>query len=304
VSAASEKAREQYCKIGTLVAAYTAKHKMCEDDRQLLRQMLGYVQPTNSMLACDLTLRRRAGKNFGDILVAVRKEDPSLHFYFWTIIHTIGNTSDRQPEINIKGMQSLADKAFRRFNMDSLSVFEIQGLTNYPQRGEGRILMAHIHGVSWTRGRFDHEAAMELYRSSPAWPKPFGADPVDIQVIKGTNGDLRRVAYYMFKPPYDAKVHKTVNGRIRLLPTEKGYRPEFAMRILEGLSQLEVKLIVRATGAGSRLRKDLFRRLTYRHRSRMDWKPGYIDTAKMTDFWNRYRTKKRQKTYLPYTVKR
>jgi hypothetical protein len=303
MSAASKKAREHFDKMGELVAAYTGKHKMCQTDREVLRQILGYTKPTNSVLASDLTLRRRAGKEFGDMLVAMRKGDRSLQFYFWTIIHDNGNTSDRNPIIDIKGLQSIADRIFRRYEMDSLSVLEIQGLTNWPQGGEGRTLMAHIHGVSWTQKPLNCNAVRTFYKENQSWPKPFGADPINVKLIGFSDKDLRRVAYYLFKPPYDAKVWTEPDGRVCLMPTEKGYRPEFAMRILEGLSQLSLKSIVRATADGSRQRKDLFRRLSYRHKSRPDWQPGVTDASSIKAFWDKYRTKKRKKTYLPFEFK-
>lgn len=304
MSAEAQRAEARFQKMGQLIAGYTRKHKMPEEDAQVLRRLLGYSQPNDSLLACDLSLRRRAGKEFGNMLVALREENPGLQFYFWTIIHPKGNASDRNPVVDIKGMQALADKVFRKFEMHGVSVLEIQALTNWPQGGEGRTLMAHVHGVSWSDRSFSCTAAMNSFAGGRAWPRPFGADPVDVQVIGLTEEDLRNVAYYIFKAPHDAKWRFEKDGRVRLKSTEKGYRPELAMRVIEGLSQLGFRSIIRSTGNGSLLRSDLLRRVVHRHKSRADWTRGTIDEWSVTNFWDRYRMKKRKKEYLPYTFGR
>ena len=197
-------------------------------------------------------------------------------------------------------MHSLVDQVFRRLNLSSFSVDEIQGIGNHPRKGDGRIVMNGVHAVTWSAEKLDCEAIMASFKGSAVWTCSLGADPVDVQLITHTEGDLRYIAYYMFKSPYEVKMAEQRVQGVRLKSTEKGYKPEFAMRILEGLSQLELSMIVRSTFEGAKLRADWQRRLTYWHKSRPDWSTQKLPKVDMDEFWHRIRSKKRRVEYAPY----
>ena len=144
-------------------------HKVDEADLATFTQLLGYGPLDNGMLASDLSLRRKAGKILGQILIKLRKANPNLTFQFWTLTQDRGNTSDRQPVIDRKGMQSLADQMFRKLELSSFSVLELQGIGNHPRKGDGRTIMTHLHAMSWTDQPFDHKAVMKSLNEGTVW---------------------------------------------------------------------------------------------------------------------------------------
>jgi hypothetical protein len=304
MSRASKKVAEAKRKFADMIASYVKKHKVGESDLEIFRYLTGWGNLTNSMLASDLTLRNQAGKILAETLWSFKCANPGVTFHFWTFVHDKGNTSDRTPAIELKAIQSLVDKVFRRYGIDGIQVFEIQGLGNHPQKGEGRTIMNHVHAVSWSLQSFDHLSVMREINASPVWQNSLGAAPVRIKPILDTWGDLHYVVeYYLFKPPHDVKMLEDRKGGSRLKGTERGYRPEFAVRILEGLSQLEIAGIIRATSGGTAIRKECIRRLRYWHKSRAKWS-GAHRAPDLAEFWGRYRMKRRKCDYMPYVINR
>lgn len=304
MSRASKKAADADKKFAGLIGRYIKKHRVGENDVEILRSITGWGDLTNSMLASDLALRRKIGKFLAEALWSHKRRNPDLAFHFWTFVHEKGNTSDRSPTIELKAMQGLVDKVFRRHSLDAIQVFEIQGLGNYPQRGEGRTIMSHIHALTWTHGAFDHRSVMKEINVMTAWQNSLGAAPVRIKVVGDTCDDLQYLAqFYLFKAPHDVKMLESRKNGTRLKSSEKGYRPEFDVSILEGLSQLEIAAIIRATSGGTEIRQECIRRLRYWHRSRTRWSSAHRPPD-LEAFWGRYRTKRRRRTYLPYVINR
>ena len=295
------KARKKFVK---LIGRHVESHKLEEADRVVLRRMIGHGPLDNSLLASDAELRRVAGVFLGEALVKLKKAIPGLHFYFWTFINDRGNTSDRQPVVDLKGMHSLVDQVFRKHKLASFSVDEFQGLGNYPRLGKGRTIMNGVHAITWSHEQLECEAIMESLNASAVWTCALGADPVHIQPVGLTDGDLRYLSYYMFKSPYEVKMAQTREEGIRLKSTEKGNTPEFAMRLFEGLSQLEMSMIVRSTFDGAKLKADWLRRLTYWHKSRPEWSNDKLPAFDTEEFWRRIRSKKRKVEYGPYQFNR
>ena len=258
----------------------------------------------NIKLASDLNLRRKGGEYLGDALIEFAKNNPGRSFYLFTFTHDIGNTSDREPVIELKAMQSRMDVVFRQYGLSSFSVIEMQGIGNHPAEGRGRTIMVHGHACVWSDQSFDHKQAMGDLNSSSAWANELNDTPVHIKPIQARAGDLAYVAGYLLKPPYDVKMMEDRKNGIRLKSVEKGYKPEFAVRILEGMSQLELFSLVRSTSEGAELRKNWQRRLTYWHKSRTQWQNDKVIAVDLSDFWSRIRTKKKRVSYLPYIIKR
>jgi hypothetical protein len=299
---AETKGHEAKRKFGNIIARHVENHNLNEPDRIILRRLLGYGPLDNVMLGSDTELRRMAGVFLAEALIKLKQETPDLHFSFWTFTNDRGNTSDREPTIDLRGLHSMVDQVFRRLKLPSFSVAELQGLGNHPRQGSGRTIMAHVHAITWSTRPFDCRAIKEGYNSATVWRNSLGADPVHVRPITFTDGDLSHVAYYMLKPPYDVKMLEERKNGICLKSTEKGYKPEFAMRILEGLSQLEILTIVRSTYDGVKLRTEWQRRLTYWHKSRIAWSNKKLPEVAHEEFWGRIRSKKRRSTYLPYRI--
>ena len=297
---AHKKAREAELKYRALIAKFVEIHKVSADDREIFRDLLGYGRLTDSLLASDLRLRRKGGKILGEILERFRAENPQLAFYFWTMTHTRGLTSDRYPKIELKFLRSIVDRTFRKLGVSGVYIVEIQGVGNYPREGKGRTIMVHVHAITWTSAVFDLAVVENDLNANGVWLNEMGAPPVIIKPVTDGQSELGYLCYYLFKPPYDVKMMEERAVGNRLKSTEKGYRPEFATRILEGLFQLDLKEIVRACHGGKPIYSEWKRRISFWHRSRAKWHSGKLTNYFLENFWDRYRSKKKRVKYLPF----
>ncbi len=301
---ASQKAQLAKTGFAHLIKTYAKKHKLGQADRNIFNDILGRGRLTNAMLASDLKLRCRATKILSKLLIELHLQKPDLNFYLLTFTNDFANTSDRRPIIEISKMHRSIDPVLRKLKLDSLSVLEIQGVGNYPRKGKGRLLMLHGHAIAWTERSLDCDDIMNDLNSSPSWVNSFDAKPIDVRLVTPTKDDLAYISYYIFKPPFEVKMVENRKSGLKLKSTTKGYQPEFAVRILECLSQLELKALVRSSNDGGGIRSEWCRRLTYRHRSRTQWTDDKADHAAMDQFWDRIRTKKRRVNYHPYEIRR
>lgn len=289
-------------KFADKIREYAKSHSASESDISMFKDALGYGRLCNSMLASDLRLRRKSGEFLGRALERLRSENPDLEFQFWTFTHDRGNTSDREPTIDLKFLRSLTDRTLRGLQLSGIYVIEVQGLGNYPRKGDGRTIMVHVHAITWSNDPPDLGMIEGQLNESDQWRNDMGAVPVRIKPITDSPGELDYMAYYLFKPPYDVKMLENRMRGERLKSTEKGYKPEFAARMLELLSQLDITQLVRASCDGKFIRKDWQRRLTNWHRSREAWADGKLPAYYFDDLWDRYRVKKKKKTYSRYII--
>lgn len=299
---AKRKRREAEVKFSKLIHEYVSKHKGSRLDVETFGELLGYGRLTNTMPASNLPLRRKGAKFLGTALEQLRKDEPELSFQFWTLIHTRGHTSDREPKIDLAFFRSATDKTFRRLGLNAIYVIELQGLGNHPQKGEGRMIMVHVHAITWLEGELNFNSATAEIAKSKVWQNDLGAEPVCVCSVQPREGELEYLAYYLLKPPYEVKMLEERERGPRLKGSEKGYRPEFAARILECLSQIELKELVRSTNGGKVIRREWDRRLTFWHRSRRKWSKGQIPLSFYQDLWQRFRSKKRRCYYAPFTI--
>lgn len=289
-------------KFANKIHDYAESHAASSSDLGMFKDALGYGRLCNTMLASDLRLRRKASHFLAQGLRKLRNACPELEFQFWTLTHEQGNTSDRTPTIDLKFLRSQTDKTLRKQGLDGVYVIEVQGLGNYPAKGNGRLIMVHVHALTWSVKPLNFEAVEDELNSGSMWKNSLGALPVRVKPVTDADGELEYLSYYLFKPPYDAKmVEKRKRGE-RLKSTEKGYKPEFAARMLELLSQLEITELVRSSCEGKFIRREWQRRLINWHRSRERWSGGKLPNYYFDDLWDRYRTKKKKKEYAPFTI--
>lgn len=295
---AQRKTREAEKKFAALIRRHVVSHRMPDGDEQITLSLLGYGNLTNTMLASDLRSRRQSTKILGQTLEKLRDENPDLNFYFLTFTHDIGNTIDREPIIRLKALQKMVDKTLRKLKLHGISVVEIQGVGNFPAKGEGRLIMLHAHAIAWTNENFDADAAMDRIKLGTTWTNVLTKNAVDIKRVTDRAGHLQYVSYYSFKPPYDVKmVEERVAGQ-KFKSTEVGYRPDFAFRLLEIMCQLDINCLVRAVGDGVAIRREWKRRLTNWHRSRALWSgiPSH-NSWELEAYWTKYRRRKKKIAY-------
>ena len=113
---------------------------------------------------------------------------------------------------------------------------------------------------------------------------------------------MESVAHYLIKQRPDAKNlmpnhHKP--GRNLMMDTTAGYRDEFALRLFEGQSQVELMSVMFGVGDGRKVRQSIRTHVTKWHRSRH----RQVTVAKDYDvwaFWTRLRERRGSQRYLPY----
>lgn len=289
-------------KFADKIRDYANSHSASEADIGMFKDALGYGRLCNTMLASDLRIRRKSAKFLGRALERLRSENQNLSFQFWTLVHERGNTSDRDPIVDQKFVRSLTDKTIRSYGLDGIYVIESQGIGNFPRNGKGRTIMTHGHVITWSADPPDIAKVERELNEDSAWHSGLGADSVRVKMIGDAQGELDYMAYYLFKPPYDVKMVEARAIGDRLKSTEKGYKPEFAARLLELLTQLDIRVLVRGVGGGKFVRKEWQRQLTYWHRSREKWAEGNLPAYYFDDFWDRYRTKKKKRAYSRYAI--
>lgn len=299
-----KKMREANAAFEEKILKFARSHNASDADRQQFRDALGMGRLSDSMLASDLHLRGKSRQFLSQALLRMKRERPDLEFWFWTFTHSRGLTSDRDPVIDLKFIKSSTDKVLRKAGLDGIYVVEVQGLGNEPRNGKGRTLMTHSHALTWSIDKPDLSSLEAKLNRSKEWENGLGAPPVRVEAVADGLEHLKYLSYYLFKPPFDVKMAEERKNGKRLKGTIKGYRPEFAARTLELLSQLEIGSIVGACGEGKSIRQEWSRRLRNWHRSREKWAPGKWPAYHFDDLWDRYRQKKKRASYQAFQIVR
>lgn len=198
--------------------------KLSEDDPAIARilALLGVEDRSALLLSSDLKALSEVSDYLAKLMLEMRTQFPDRRMFHLTLLDDSGNTSDRAPVIDIRGLQAKAGRALRSIGLEGLVVVEVHPLANYPQGGDGRTLMFHIHAIAWTDEPFDPDEAEALLIGGSGWKCSMGAPPVVIQTVEGTDEDIEKVARYVVKPPHAAKNRqekKKQRGKFRLLNT-------------------------------------------------------------------------------------
>ena len=287
-----------------LVRKYCRSHKLPRSEMQKFADILGEGRVCDTILASDVQARAQCMAFLGSALERLKEKDKHLHFYFWTVITPKGQTSDRFPEIQLKAERSATDKLLRKYDQDGVYLVETQGLGNFPRKGQGRSILTAPHAISWSQSAINIDEIERHYAESPDWQNALGARPVAIKEVADEPGNLNYLAYYILKPPFEVKMLDGGNSKTRLKGTTKGYPPEFAVRLLEYHSQVELTELFRATSGGTSIRSNSLRRLRAWNMSREKWSRGRLPKFYYDDFWDTYRNKKRKVDYDKYRILR
>lgn len=289
-----------------LIIAAVRKWHMTPIQKRQFRAMTGTRAIGKWPLLSDLSARRRASYILIRLMAEHRRSRPTVpprRYFFLTFIDDIGNTSDRVPEVNLGAIQRKVDKAIRAMRLHAVGVTEVQALMNYPGKGRGRTLMYHTHLTGWTYDPlFNPKAAEKKINQSPSWNNSFDAPPVKITPMTDEEGQIDWLAYYITKLPYDAKnrmPNKKKPGKHILMQTTKGYRPELALRVFEGLSQVELPAVLFGVGEGAEIRKRWRSKLLAWHNRRSVVRPPE-SPFNVAQLWIALRAINGSKLFGPY----
>jgi hypothetical protein len=295
-------AREKQKKFARLLRK--ACKKMTEDERAVVMALLGLESCAEHLLASDMKARWEAAKILVERMLSHRTGASSkMQYYLVTLCEEQGNVSDRAPLVPLKDLKDKVYRSLKSLGLNAIGFIEVHALMNHPGNGEGRTLLFHVHLIAWTSRPFDPEAAARTLVNSGAWKNSLGADPVNFKKVGDRPEDLAAVSHYVLKPQHSAKNRMESSktpGKFLLMDTEKGYRPELAMRLTEGQSQVELLDTIFGVLDGTKVRQGLRAELMKWHRQRI--KGGVkVDSAfDIWRWWYDYRKSNGSQNYLPY----
>ena len=287
------------------ISKYVRKASLDPEQTAIVNALLGHEGHSALLLCSDLEARAEASDCFCRLFIEQSEANPGRRYYFFTFTDECGFVSDRTTMVDVASIMKKAGRALRALKVNAVAVLEVHPLANYPGGGAGRTLLFHVHAIGWSDEPFDPEEAELTLHTGGAWKNPLGAPPVKIKPIAQDSENLEEVSRYCLKPPHAAKNRrpsKNDPSRFRLLNTIKGYRPEFAFRVLEILSQIEMLDVVIGIGEGKRLRQDFRKTMTEWHKNRMSRNtilPGEFD---IWHFWFKLREGTGSKLFLPVRI--
>lgn len=279
--------------------------KLKESDRETIEALCGFGRPLETLPASDLGLRWVGAKALKEAMLYHRdaRRTDQREYFLGTLIDDCGITSDRVPTVRLDELRSKTYRTLKAANLDAICVIEVHPLMNLPGGGEGRTLLFHVHFLAWSSESIDAERLAEQISMSPGWSCKLGAPPAKIEMIKPTKRDLARVCYYLLKPPHSAKNRmpsKTKPGQHLLMDTVEGYRPELALRVIEGYSQIDLRDTIFGVNGGSKTRQVVHAAIQSSHKARTaagNPTPSTFDTWL---FWYELRQRFGSSNYLPF----
>lgn len=176
--------------------------------RTAIERRLGLIQPASPDYSTTAHWRDRqtAFLILRQLAQSLAEEEPRRRFFRLTAITDAGNALEYTPVLN----RALVKQKLRRLigstELQSLSIMELQAVTNFPQGGHGGTLMLHANALAWTTDRdFDIHKPLDDISDKEANSTLFGAP-----AIRGTgvlHHQLDRICAYMVKAPNVGKRH-------------------------------------------------------------------------------------------------
>ena len=192
--------------------------------------------------------------------------------FFYSFADDCGITSDRTPTLRLKIFKRKIYKALKKLGLSAIVQIELQSIMNYPQRGDGRLLLLNAHAICWGDTSLGRLAKiLKKLNSSRSWTNQFGARPIVRRRLRNGLADVLQLGHYIDKLPDSTKnrmERRNEPGKFLFRDTIVGYRPEFALRVFEGLSYIPITDAVFGVGEGKLIRKAWKARLTAFHRNR------------------------------------
>jgi hypothetical protein len=237
-----------------------------DEDRMRFLGLLGQAPMEGPLRLSDLTAHFHLAINLAKEVRHLRQVSDDLDFYHLTLLADEGVMSDRTPSFALRLLKGKANRAMRTAGLEGFYVVEVQPLMNWPQGGEGRTLLGHVHVLGWKKrdapnnsaGEIRSELGFNRRRRNTAWSSMFGAAPIEVVALTEALGCPEYWVAYLLKMPHVAKNRikrmeeglSSGNAKYKLRPTVKGYRPELAMRMFELFGQLPLFATMGAVGAG------------------------------------------------------
>lgn len=313
--------KKSYTEFWMLIQKQISKLDSDQEDRERFSALLGTAPFAIQLRLSDLVARYEFAKYVAKEVQHLHHVSEDLDFYHLTLLAEEGNMSDREPMFALRLLKRKADKAMRKAGLDGIYVIEVQPLMNWPQKGEGRILLAHVHVLGWKKSNAPGNAASDIRmalgydkrRRNLAWSSHFGADPIVVRQLTLEKGCPSFWAAYLLKVPHSAKSRiprknwDVTSGKseFKLRTTTLGYRSELAMRLLELFAHLPIFATIGGVGSGAAILGRCKNRLKLWDAQRQaEWKKNGRQAVPAFDeerFWKRTH-KRRRACYLPFFI--
>lgn len=286
-----------------MLKEYAAGRSRTKADRRRLEALMGLRAYSGPIRASDIPAALQFSLECVDVVHAYQKAVPDLRWFHITLLANEFVVSERDPSFALKRLKGKADKQLRELALDGLAFIDVNALPNYPGKGGGGSFLFHVHVVAFTDHHdFEFRRARKALQSSRSWSSKLGGKPTHIREITDVMGEACWWAAYDSKAPHEAKNFvEAEDGSVKLMSTQKGYRPNVAMRLEEGFSHLALRDRVFSVGDAKELRDDIMRRLARWHRRRwQDQKP--VKDFDVKAFWKRWWKRSRTKDYQPWEI--
>lgn len=299
---ARKKVFDAHRKWARKLKSHPGKRRLSKVDKQRLEAFLGLRPYDGPIRASDLGAAKKMSQEYVDVIHAFQSADPGQRWFHVTLLTDELIISEREPNLLLRRLKGKADKELRDLRLNGVACIDVNALPNHPRKGRGGSILFHVHVLAFTDQPFDIVKARKSLAASRSWSCKLGAKPTHIVEITHTKGKACFWAAYDSKPPYEAKNRREgKDGKVKLMATEKGLRPNVAMRLLEGFSQLALRDRIFSVGEAKDLREEIIRRVTRWHRQRWpDLKP--VKALKPQAFWRRYWKWSRTKGYKPWEI--
>lgn len=288
--------------IRDITDAAIASMNLSPIDIKRLEALRGLGNHCDRLIASDLPATYRAGTFIERWFLRDRQNNPDRRYFFLTVSHTDFLTNDSMPVLSIQLFKRKVNNTLRKLpELSGMLRLEMQGVCQY-EDGH-RIIIPHFHGLAWTDDpSFNHTATMNALNCAGHWHSSLGGRPIDIIEIARTEEDTRRTSHYLAKQPDSAKNRgKRRDGTPVQRDTRAGYRPNLALRIIEGLSQIPMADTYIGFRSGRMLRRDLMKYLRGWHAGRPKQDTVCTDFD-VWAFWYRLRQSHGSSRLAPWRV--
>lgn len=248
------------------------RFKLRPVERDELSVLMGARAASERLVASNGRLRVQATaillRQFADLRRDSRKA-PTRTFGHYSFLGPIVN--EYRPEIDVDAFRSVVDRLLRNARLNAVFAIELQALTNYPQRGQGRSFLMNAHALAWSDdASIDHAETAKQMCSSTSLHSHLGAPTVVCTPRTTVEGGLERLAGYMLKAPRAGKRRRRDPqnaGRFQLQSVSR-VRGDLRLRLFEVLSQLELTDLVHGVLEGKWIRSRWKRELLAWNRAR------------------------------------
>lgn len=270
------------------VVAYGRSQHLSKRNARRLKAIIGLRAYGGPIKASDLDAAKQLSRELVKVVDSYQRASPKKRWFHLTLLADECVISERKPCLMLKQLKAKTDKTLRHLDLAGIATVDVNAMPNHPGKGKGGSLLFHVHVVAFADEHFDLAKAKEKLNGLRTWSSALGGRPAMIMEITKELGKACFWVAYDTKAPFEAKNPRALpDGTIRLMDTEKGLRPQVAMRLIEGFSQMALRDRIFSVGDAKEIREEAMRRLKHWHRARWpDQKP--IKDFDARRFWRRF----------------